>query len=452
MSLYSKVAWKDGMFLLPQHFQQAERSLEAALRTQVLGPQPLLWGVLDLSINELALSEGRIEIERCRAVLPDGTPVDIPGTDVAPPAAALRAESAERGVQLYLMLPARRARAPLVTASRERTEIRFVERPLEVADDLDPDQTQTIDVAVKNLRLGLGGSALEGMVALKLAEIERGPEGAWSLRRDYVPPCPLVSSAPTLVLKVQEVIGRVRAKAEELTAKRRQAGEALAFDAATLTQFWLLQTLNQQLPVLRHLLATPDTHPAELYAELLRLAGGLLIFTASASADFPTYQHDAIGACYAALIARIYELLGVVVRERYAVIRLVQNRNVWDGRIDESSLLERGEFYLIATGDVPRTEIERLPGACKVADSARVESLARTANPGLRLEPVPRPREPIPVRKDAHYFRLYSEGTLWDEVKKSGQIGLFVPRAPDGLTLELVVLRDATGGGTGGGR
>ena len=60
---------------------------------------------------------------------------------------------------------------------------------------------------------------------------------------------------------------------------------------------------------------------------------------------------------------------------------------------------------------------------------------------------MPRPREPIPVRKDATYFRLYSEGPLWDEVKKSGQIGLFVPRAPEGLTLELVVLRDAIAGG-----
>ncbi len=447
MSQYSKVAWKDGMFLLPQHFQQAERSLEAALRTQVLGPRPLGWGVLELAINETAITEGRVEIERCRAIMPDGTAVDIPGADPAPPAATLRPEASDRGVQVCLTLPARRARTPLVTATSERAEIRFVERSLEVADDLDPDQLQTIDIAVKNLRLGLGGASLDGVVALKLAEVERGADGTWALRREYVAPSPLLASAPTLVRKVQELAGRMRAKMDELSAKRRQAGEALAFDAATLTQFWLLQTLNQQLPVLRHLLAAPDTHPGQLYAELLRLAGGLLIFTADASPDFPLYQHDAIGACYATLLNRIYELLGVVVRERYTVIRLTQNRSVWDGRIDDAALLERGEFYLVATGDVPRQEIDRLPGACKVAESGRVESLARTANPGLRLESVPRPREPIPVRKDAQYFRLYSEGALWDEVRKSGQIGLFVPRAPDGLTLELVALRDATGGG-----
>lgn len=443
MSQFSKVAWKDGMFLLPQHFQQAERSLEASLRTQIMGPHPLGWGVLELAINETAVREGRVEIERCRAIMPDGTPVEIPGADPAPPSATLRGDASGQAMQVYLTLPARRARTPLVAASSERAEIRFVEKALEVSDDLDPDQTQTIDVAVKNLRLGLGGSALDGAVALKLAEIERSAEGVFGLRSDYVPPTPLLSSSATLVRRVQDVLGRVRAKVEELAAKRRQAGEALAFDAATLTQFWLLQTLNQSLPVLRHQASLPETHPAQLYGELLRLAGGLLIFTAEASPDFPPYQHDHIGACFSALITRVYELLGVVVRERYSVIRLTQNRSVWDGRIDDPVLLERGEFYLVATGDVPRTEIDRLPGACKVADSGRVESLARTANPGLRIDPVPRPREPIPVRKDATYFRLYSEGPLWDEVKKSGQIGLFVPRAPEGLTLELVVLRDA---------
>lgn len=446
MSVYSKVAWKDGMFLLPQHFQQAERSLEATLRTQMLGPHPLSWGVLELGINETAIAQGRIEIERCRAIMPDGTVVDIPAADPAPPAATLRAESSERGVQVYLTLPARRARTPLVSSTSERSEIRFVEKTLEVADDLDPDQLQTIDIAVKNLQLGLGGASLDGVVALKLAEVERGPDGTFALRRDYAPPSPLIASAPALLRKVQALQGRVRAKADELNAKRRLAGEALVFDAATLTQFWLLYTLNQHLPVLRHLIAMPDTHPAELYAELLRLAGGLLIFTPDASPDFPLYQHDAIGPCYTALLAQIDDLLGVVVRERYTVIRLTQNRSVWDGRISDAALLERGEFYLVATGDVPRQEIERLPGACKVAESGRVESLARTANPGLRLEPVPRPREPIPVQKDAQYFRLYSEGALWDEIRKSGQIGLFVPRAPDGLILELVALRDATGG------
>ena len=37
MSLFDKVAWKDGMFLLPQHFQQEARHQDATLRQLQLG-------------------------------------------------------------------------------------------------------------------------------------------------------------------------------------------------------------------------------------------------------------------------------------------------------------------------------------------------------------------------------------------------------------------------------
>ncbi len=85
MSQSSKVSWKDGMFLLPQHFQQAERHMETALQKLVLGSQPLGFGVLELSINEQAMGEGRIELLSCRAIWPDGTSFDAPQLDAPHP-------------------------------------------------------------------------------------------------------------------------------------------------------------------------------------------------------------------------------------------------------------------------------------------------------------------------------------------------------------------------------
>lgn len=445
MSQYSKVAWKDGMFLLPQHFQQAERSLEAVLRQQMLGPQPLAWGVLDLAINEQAVAEGRIELLRCRAIWPDGTPLQTPDLDAPPPAAALPSGGTARALDVFLTIPARRAQMPLVAATAERKDARFIERSIEVADDHDPDQVRAIDVAIKNCRLVVGSEALDGLVVLKIAEVERTAEGLWSLRRDYVPPIPVVGAAPQLLRKVQELLGRANTRAEELTVQRRMRGDALEFNAADLLNFWLLHTLNGQLPRLRHLVTVPSVHPERLYEALLELFGGLLAFSPNAPRDAAPYQHEAIGECFAALMGQIYQLLGVIVRARYTLIPLNQTRNAWDGRVEDRQLLEAAHFFLVATGDIPRAEFDRLPTACKVADSSRVESLARTANPGLALVPVPRPPSPVPVRKDAVYFQVKAEGPLWQEIRRSGQIGVFVPRAPDGLHLELVALHDAAG-------
>lgn len=445
MSQYSKVAWKDGMFLLPQHFQQAERSIEATLRQQLLGPQPLAWGLLELAIHEQAIAEGRVELVRCRALWPDGTPLNTPEIDTPPPAAPLPMSGTARTAEAFLVLPARRAQVPLVAVTAERKDARFVERAVEVADDHNPDQVQTIDIAVKNARLVTSRDALEGQVALKVAEFERTTDGVWSLKRSYVPPCPVLGAAPHLVRTVQELVSRANARAEELTAQRRMRGDALEFHAADLLNFWLLHTLNGNLSRLRHLLTVPSVHPERLYEQLLGLFGGLLAFSPSAAREAPPYQHESIGECFAMLLHQIYELLGVIVRARYTLIPLKQTRNAWDGRVEDRQLLEAAHFYLVATGDVPRAEFDRLPTACKVADSSRVEGLARTANPGLTLLPVPRPPSPVPVRKDAVYFQVKTEGTLWQEIRRSGQIGVFVPRAPEGLQLELIALHDAVG-------
>ncbi len=442
---YSKVSWKDGMFLLPQHFQQAERSLEATLHQQIFGPQPLCYGVLEMALHEPALLEGRVELLHCRALWPDGTPISIPDLDAPPPAAPLPGGGVASSVDVFLTIPARRAQVPLVAPSAARKDARFVEQAVDIADDVNPTAVQTIEVAVKNVRLVVGADGLEGLIALKLAELERNTDGVWRLRRDYVPPCSLISAAPVLLRKVLEFLSRANTRAEELTAQRRLRGEALEFSAADLLNFWLLHTLNSHLPRLRHLCNVPGIAPQRLYEELLGLFGALLAFSPGASRDAPPYRHEAIGECFAALLAQLYELLGYIARARYTLIALKQNRNAWDGRIEDSHLLEAAHFYLVATGDLPRSEFERLSSACKVADSNRVESLARTANPGLALVPVARPPSPVPVRKDAVYFHIKAEGALWQEIRRSGQIGVFVPRAPDGLHLELVALHDALG-------
>ena len=445
MSQSSKVSWKDGMFLLPQHFQQAERHMETALQKLVLGSQPLGFGVLELSINEQAMGEGRIELLSCRAIWPDGTSFDAPQLDVPPPALPLPSGATTRSVEVFLTIPARRAQVPLVSTSNDRQDARYIEREQDVADDCNPDQVQSIEIAIKNVRLSVQRDRRDGLVCLKIAEVERTESGVWTLRRDYVPPCPVLMAAPQLVRKVSELLSRLNARAEDLSAQRRLRGEALEFQASDLLNFWLLHTLNSHIPKLRHLLTVPNVHPERLYAELLGLFGSLLVFQPSASREAAPYLHDAIGECFSTLIAQLYALLGVIVRERYTLIPLKQNRNAWDGHVNDQKLLEAAHIYLVATGDLPRAEFERLPSACKMADSSRVESLARTANPGLTLVPVARPPSPVPVRKDAVYFAIKAEGPLWQEIRRSGQIGVFVPRAPDGLHLELVALHDAAG-------
>src|SRR5688572_5115595 len=133
MSLFSRVSWKDGMFLLPQHFQQADRALEADLRLKLDAVHPLGWGVLSLQLNEAAVAQGRLELTRCQAILPDGLVVDVPEADAAPAPRLFQLPTAGRNLEVFLTVPLQRPRAAAISAE-PRADVRYVERVQEVPD------------------------------------------------------------------------------------------------------------------------------------------------------------------------------------------------------------------------------------------------------------------------------------------------------------------------------
>jgi type VI secretion system protein ImpJ len=73
------VSWSEGMLLSPQHFQQNDIYWNALLRHQLSVLQPYCWGVLELSVDPVALVKGVVVIERLHAVMNDGLVIDYPG-------------------------------------------------------------------------------------------------------------------------------------------------------------------------------------------------------------------------------------------------------------------------------------------------------------------------------------------------------------------------------------
>ena len=56
MDQHQKVLWTEGMFLGPQHFQQADRYHEEQLRRAVRALRPFAWGVQALQVNAVPWS------------------------------------------------------------------------------------------------------------------------------------------------------------------------------------------------------------------------------------------------------------------------------------------------------------------------------------------------------------------------------------------------------------
>src|SRR6202049_3090719 len=89
MSWYTKVAWTEGLFLRPHHFQQNDRYHEHLLESRVRHATPYPWGFSYLEIDRDLAQQSKFSLRRAAGVMPDGTPFDIPADSPLPPPIAV---------------------------------------------------------------------------------------------------------------------------------------------------------------------------------------------------------------------------------------------------------------------------------------------------------------------------------------------------------------------------
>ncbi len=103
MSWFSKVAWKEGLFLQPQHLQQSDRYLENLIRARTAVMTPYPWGLIELKIDRDLAQQGRIGLRTAVGIMPDGMPFDAPNSDSLPTPIAVPEDAA--GMTVWLTLP-----------------------------------------------------------------------------------------------------------------------------------------------------------------------------------------------------------------------------------------------------------------------------------------------------------------------------------------------------------
>ena len=66
----NRVAWREGMFLRPQHFQAQDRFYDAQLRARVESMRPWPWGFTELVVDEDLATLGKFGVTRASGVMP----------------------------------------------------------------------------------------------------------------------------------------------------------------------------------------------------------------------------------------------------------------------------------------------------------------------------------------------------------------------------------------------
>ncbi|MBT9489221.1 MAG: type VI secretion system baseplate subunit TssK [Rubrivivax sp.] len=440
----ARVAWTEGLFLRPQHFQQQERFLEWLLQSRMEQLAGFGYGFTQIVIDEGLRRQGKLALRAARGVLRDGTPFLIPQS--ASPVAPLDVPEGCRDAVVHLCAPLSRSGTqefPDNSQDRALRRTRYDEIDLEVHNNTSrADAAAEVQAGVLSMSLVLE-SALEGtMTSLPVARIrERSPAGEVILDTDHIPPMLEAMAQPRLRAWVEELFGLMKQRGDMLEARIGQQG------SKGIGDFLLLQTCNRHEPVFAQWRGGAPLHPRQLHEELLRLAGECRTVDAKSRRvpTFPTYAHTDLAACLAPVVEEIRRQLVAVPDQTAVPLPLVNlGRGYFGADIPDPRMIKAGHMVLGISAKLPdkrvRTEV---PALVRIGSQATIQNLILAQVPGVRLDLLPGAPIEIQVHTGFHYFQLDRHSDQWPNIEATRRLILFVAGEPPGLDLELWSVRTA---------
>ena len=441
------VVWTKGVFLSPQHLQAQDRFFEELLGFRLDALAFRSWGFVNLAFDGSALAGGTLAVSTCAGLFSDYLVFDTTNGSPLPGARSLEDCFPEGRQQcaFYLAVPQYREGGLNIAPARGGLSTRFFSDLQMLRDETGQTAGERpVALARNNLAILAEGEAMEGSVLLPLAVVERTEAGLYRLSPTFVPPLVDLNASTYLVGILRSLVELLVARTSQLAGARRQRNESLAdFSASDVANFWLLYTLNTELPGLRHLLGASRVHPETLFTAMLRLAGSLATFSTKVEArDLPRYDHEKLGACFSLLDALLRELLATVIPSNFVALplRLVRP-SIYAASIDKDEYLRSARFYLAVASTMKQSElVARFPVLAKVSSGTQIEDLVRQALPGLRLLHVAVPPRAIPVKLEYQYFSLEATGPIWDSVTRARNLAVYAPGELGDPQMELIVL------------
>jgi type VI secretion system protein ImpJ len=445
MSQHNRVVWAEGLFLRPQHFQQAERYFERLMSQRLESLVPYGAGFTRLQIDQELLKIGKVGLSAAEGVFPDGTPFNIPVEADTPEPFDVPGDVKERLV--LLTLPLKRAGMAELAFERsgDASLIRYIAADHEIRDAvLEMENSAQLKVGRLNVRLQLEGEASSAHTALGMVRVvEKRADGRVILDDAYIPPCLDCRVSPRLYDHVKEIHGLLRHRIQALAERVSSPG---AKGVAEVADFLLLQLCNRFEPLLAHLLTRSSLHPELFYRECLALAGEISTYARRdrSAIGFATYRQDDLQHSFAPVIEEIRRGLTAVLEQNAVAIPVMdRGRGVFAGTVPDVELLRSAVFVLAVGANVPPESLrQHFPTQVKIGPPERIRDLVVSHLPGIQTAPLPVAPRQIPYHAGYSYFELDRKSDYWKALEASRVIAMHVAGDFPGLSLELWAIRD----------
>lgn len=429
-ALERRVAWREGMHLHPQHFQQQDRALLDHAHFLLGATDPYPWGLVDIEFDADQLAHGIVRVARLEALLESGLVIDAgPGSIADRDLRALEGEEASgaeagldplsnrhrKGTRFPLFVGVRRESETANTFSETEGEAtrRFRIDPLDLADLTQEQATQRrVEVMRPQARLLFEGEAeRENCEAIPIALVEStgDPQAPYRMVPDYAPPVVTLRAAPELFAAVDGLLKRMRRRVPELARRTAQ------IDAGDVRWLFARYTLVRMIAILEHQLSSGRARPFEIFTSLVDAAASLVSMETLEVPELPTFDPLRLGERFGTLIAAIDEELERSWTDRFRKIPLAYRfdaANLPD-RIYEAALstdLQKpGNTYYLAVQQPQEVTVETIDAVIatrKAGTPADVPFLVEESLTGIAFKERDTPPAEISGPKGFLYYEL----------------------------------------------
>lgn len=444
-TMKSKVIWQEGLFALPQHFQQQQRNQEYLLNQRINAQGDFVWGFTTLSVNTELLAQGKLMLDHASGCMPDGTVFSIPEQDQLP-VPYQPVDLAKPGSHdIYLALPVisditceiegRRSAGQGTERYRlTRSDIR----------DLHSDEGDVQQLVLGQLapKIVSGADDLSAMVTLPLCRIRSQlPNGALVLDDHFIPTCQAIRVSPVLNGFAGDVQGLISNRASEL-AKRIGSPEQSGI--ADVAEFMMLQMLNRSQMHFTHRTHLHTLHPESFYLDLVRLLGELMTFTENSRLPCPVevYNHRDLTQSFKTVIPELRRALNTVLMPRAQNLPLIFSDGVYIATVNDPTLLQSGSFVLAVRARMPQNQIIlQFTQQSKIAATDKIRNVVSVQVPGVPLTPRTAAPRQLPYHDGYVYFDLDKGAGAWQDVVKAGAMALHISGIFPELDLQLWAIR-----------
>lgn len=445
MSWSSKIAWTEGLFLRPQHFQQADRYHEHLLEARVGRITPYPWGITALEIDHDLAQQGKFAVRRVAGVMPDGTPFDLPNHSPLPEPLPLDDKLANAVIGLAMPAIAPNTREVDFRQSDSASRyIRDTEFLIDSTSSLR--QEEELEVAHPRLNFRILQKGRTGFISIGLARVVEIQDNTIVFDEEYIPPAMATHAHPQLTGLLDRVIGWIESRLEELG---RYAADPSAGGGLQSADYFILQCLNRHITVFRHFRSSQYVHPERLYETMIGFAGELATYTTSGrmatnyAEQFP-YNQDDLEGTFRPVRTDIQMALAARTETRAVRLELIEKAtNVFVSTIRDRALFQHATFIIEVAASKSLTEIQQtFPQLFKMGPNTKMHEIVNMHLPGVPLVHLPTPPRQIRALTDHVYFRLDKQTPLWPEFSVAAAVGMhFSGNWPD-LKLEFWAIRE----------